>query len=219
MSVSCCKCGHKHPGIGINRWGIVEPLLQCNCPSESSRVYGDSGRLRHHLDGLSMMVLQGLPIRFLDRNAEHKEVLSRTLVSTSNAHVRKSEKGLTLMTITSVEHPPILIPLLRTVPLHSHVFISRVTTLSPLILFQFLYPRVSIDSPEEPDTTASEVVTSKSCGGKVPEGRASITPSLLVVSFQMNTSWIETPTCRCRETWSFGPSPSLRSRYPTGATS
>lgn len=123
------------------------------------------------------------------------------------------------MTITSVEHPPILTPVLRTVPLHSHVFISLVTTLSPLVLFQFLYPRVSIDSPEEPEATASDMVTSKSCGGKVPEGKDSITPWLLVVSFQMNTSWIETPTCRWRETWSFGPSPSLRSRNPTGATS
>ena len=130
-----------------------------------------------------------------------------------------NEKIFTLMTITSVEHPPILTPLLRTVPLHSHVFISLVTTFSPLVVFQFLYPRVSIDSPEEPDATASDSVTSKSWGGKDPEGKASMTPSLLVVSFQMNTSWIETPTCRCRETWSFGPSPSLRSRYPAGATS
>lgn len=87
-----------------------------------------------------------------------------------------SEKAFTLMTITSVEHPPILTPLLRTVPLHSHVFISLVRTLSPLVLFQFLYPRVSIDSPEEPEATASDMVTSKSCRGKVPEGKDSITP-------------------------------------------
>ena len=80
------------------------------------------------------------------------------------------------MTITSVEHPPILTPLLRTEPLHSHVFISLVTTLSPLVLFQFLYPRVNIDSPEEPDATASEMVTSKSCSENVPEGKDSITP-------------------------------------------
>lgn len=80
------------------------------------------------------------------------------------------------MTIMSVEHPPILIPLLRTVPFHSHVFISLVKTLSPLVLFQFLNPRVSLDSPEEPETTASDTVTSKSCGGKVPEGKDSITP-------------------------------------------
>ena len=80
------------------------------------------------------------------------------------------------MTITSVEHPPILTPLLRTVPFHSHVFISVVKTLSPLILFQFLNPRVSIDSPEEPEATASDVVTSKSSGGKVPEGKGSTTP-------------------------------------------
>lgn len=83
------------------------------------------------------------------------------------------------MTITLVEHPPILIPLLRTAPFHSHVFISLVSTLSPLVplAFHFLNPRVSIDSPEElEETGASDVVTSKSCGGKAPDGKGSITP-------------------------------------------
>lgn len=35
-------------------------------------------RLRNHLDRLSMVVLQDLPVRFLDAHTKHEEILSRT---------------------------------------------------------------------------------------------------------------------------------------------
>lgn len=127
------------------------------------------------------------------------------------------------MTSTSVEHPPTSIPTLHTAPFHSHVFIAPFSTRSPLVLLTLrllLNLRVSVDSSEGlGETTAAGASEFRFDRGIVPEGKDLSTPRLLVVSFQMNTSWTETPTCRCRETWSVGSSPSFRSRYPAGATS
>ena len=126
------------------------------------------------------------------------------------------------MTSTSVEHPPTVTPILQTVPFHSHVFIAPFSTRSPLVplMLRFLLNvRVSIDSPGELEgTTASGVGVSRFDCGIVPEGKDLNMPLLLVVSFQTNISWIETPTCRCRETWSVGSS-SFRSKCPAGTTS
>jgi len=127
------------------------------------------------------------------------------------------------MTNTSVEHPPTLMPTLDTVPFHSHVFIAPFSTRSPLVpltLRFLLNPRVSIDSPKGfEERTPSGVGVPKPDRVTFPMGKDLNTPWLLVVSFQMNVSWIEIPTWRCRETWSVGSSPSFKSKCPACATS
>ena len=85
------------------------------------------------------------------------------------------------MTITSVAHPPTCIPLLQTVPFHSHVFIfpfSIISPLVPLTVRPLLNPRASSESLCELKAAAAApgVVSSKLGRGIDPEDKSLTTP-------------------------------------------
>lgn len=141
--------------------------------------------LRHHLDRLSMLVLQGVPVQLLDANTEHKKVLSY-IPRQQLDHSPESKKGqdegmLTLMASTSDEHPPTLTPILHTVPFHSHVLavvtFSTRSPLVPLTLRFLLNLRVRMESARKFEKEAALCIGMSSPDLEmVPEGKDFNTP-------------------------------------------
>ena len=84
------KYDHKYASKN-GREGVKHPLLKCGRLPYSGRGWGGSyRRVRRHLDGLSVVVLQDLSIRLLERHTKHKEVLSRIPSSTQEEKGAKS---------------------------------------------------------------------------------------------------------------------------------